>query len=43
MEIFRIKHDIPFMRYAGITSIVSALTFVAAIVALVVYLSLIHI
>lgn len=37
MEIFRIKHDIPFMRYAGITSIISALTFVAAVVALVVY------
>lgn len=31
MELFRIKHDIPFMRYAGVTSIVSALTFVAAI------------
>jgi preprotein translocase subunit SecF len=31
VELFRIKHDIPFMRYAGVTSIVSALTFVAAI------------
>jgi preprotein translocase subunit SecF len=36
MEIFRIKHDIPFMRYAVPTSIVSALTFVAAIFFLVV-------
>jgi preprotein translocase subunit SecF len=31
MEFFRIKKDIPFMRYAGVTSIVSALTFVAAL------------
>ncbi len=37
MEIFRIKHDVHFMRYAGITSVISALTFVAAIVALVFY------
>jgi preprotein translocase subunit SecF len=31
MEFFRIKTDIPFMRYAGVTSIVSAVTFVAAL------------
>ncbi len=31
MEIFHIKHDIPFMRHAVPTSIVSALTFVAAV------------
>lgn len=31
MEFFRIKHDIPFMRYAKVTSVVSALTFVAAV------------
>ena len=37
MEIFRIKHDIPFMHYAGITSVISALTFVAAILGLVFY------
>ncbi len=37
MEIFRIKHDIPFMHYAGITAVISALTFVAAIIALVFY------
>ncbi len=35
MELFRIKHDIPFMRYATGTSIVSALTFVLAVVAIV--------
>lgn len=34
MEFFRIKHDIPFMRYARITTIVSALTFVFAVWAL---------
>jgi len=32
MEFFRIKNDIPFMRYAVSTSVVSMLTFVAAIV-----------
>jgi preprotein translocase subunit SecF len=37
MEIFRIKKDIPFMRYARGTTIVSALTFIAAIVFLVVH------
>ncbi len=31
MEFFRIKNDIPFMSYAGVTSVVSALTFVVAI------------
>ncbi|MHB1587211.1 MAG: protein translocase subunit SecF [Acidiferrobacteraceae bacterium] len=31
MEFFRIKHDIPFMRYARITTIISAVTFVAAV------------
>lgn len=36
MEFFRIKNDIPFMRYAKPTSIVSALTFIAAIVFLAV-------
>ena len=35
MEIFKIKTDIPFMKYAGVTSIVSALTFVLAVAALV--------
>lgn len=34
MELFRIKRDIPFMRYARITTIVSALTFIAAVAAL---------
>jgi len=37
MEIFRIKHDIPFMHYAVGTSVISALSFVAAIVALLYY------
>ena len=32
MEFFRIKNDIPFMRYAVPTSVVSVLTFVAAVV-----------
>ena len=36
MEFFRIKHDIPFMRYARVTSVVSALTFIAAVFFLVV-------
>lgn len=36
MEFFRIKNDIPFMRYAVPTSVVSALTFLAAIVLLAV-------
>lgn len=36
MELFRIKHDIPFMRYAGTTAIVSALTFILAIAAIAV-------
>lgn len=35
MEFFRIKNDIPFMRHAVPTSVVSALTFIAAIVFLV--------
>jgi preprotein translocase subunit SecF len=35
MELFKIKHDIPFMRYATVTSLVSAATFVLAIVFLV--------
>ena len=34
MEFFRIKHDIPFMRYAGITAVISAVTFILAIVAI---------
>ena len=34
MELFRIKNDIPFMRYARITTILSLLTFVAAVAAL---------
>lgn len=36
MEIFKIKHDIPFMSYARVTSFISALTFVLAVVFLVV-------
>lgn len=35
MEFFRIKHDIPFMKYAKPTSLVSGLTFVAAVVFLI--------
>jgi preprotein translocase subunit SecF len=35
MEFFKIKHDIPFMKYATVTTIVSAVTFVLAIVFLV--------
>ena len=31
MEFFRIKKDIPFMSYAGVTSVISVLTFVAAL------------
>ncbi|TPW18740.1 MAG: secF [Halothiobacillaceae bacterium] len=34
MEFFRIKKDLPCMRYAGITAVISALTFVLAIGAL---------
>jgi preprotein translocase subunit SecF len=34
MEIFKLKKDIPFMRYAGITTVVSALMFVVAVGAL---------
>lgn len=36
MEFFRIKKDIPFMSYAGTTTVISAVTFVLAIIALVV-------
>lgn len=35
MELFKIKRDIPFMKYATVTSIVSAVTFILAIVFLV--------
>lgn len=35
MELFRLKRDIPFMRYARSTTIVSAITFIAAIAFLV--------
>ncbi len=34
MEFFRIKHDIPFMRYARITTVISAVMFVLAVGAL---------
>lgn len=34
MEFFRIKNDIPFMRYAKITTVVSAIMFVLAVAAL---------
>ena len=34
MEIFRIKHDIPFMKYAKTATMLSALTFILAILAL---------
>lgn len=34
MELFKIKHDIPFMRYARVTTIISLLTFIAAVGAL---------
>ncbi len=34
LEVFNIKRDIPFMKYAKVTSIFSALTFVAAVAAL---------
>lgn len=34
MEFFRIKHDIPFMRYARITTIISLVTFMMAVGAL---------
>lgn len=36
MEFFRIKHDIPFMRYARITTVISALMFVIAVGAIAV-------
>jgi preprotein translocase subunit SecF len=36
LEVFHIKRDLPFMRYAKGTTIVSAITFIAAIVFLVV-------
>lgn len=32
MEFFRIKHDIPFMRYARVFNIISLVTFLAAVV-----------
>jgi len=35
MELFRIKHDIPFMRYARVTAFFSAATFLLAIVFIV--------
>src|SRR6476661_3525697 len=35
MEFFKIKRDIPFMRYALIFNVISALTFVAAVFFLV--------
>ena len=31
MEFFKIKRDIPFMRYALVFNVISALTFVAAV------------
>ena len=34
MEFFRIKHDIPFMRYARVTTIISLVTFILAVGAL---------
>ncbi|KAF0192129.1 MAG: secF [Gammaproteobacteria bacterium] len=34
MELFRIKRDIPFMRYAGTTAVISAITFVLAVAAI---------
>ena len=34
MEFFRIKHDIPFMRYARVTTIISLVTFILAVAAL---------
>ncbi|MBT9612169.1 MAG: protein translocase subunit SecF [Burkholderiales bacterium] len=34
MELFKIKHDIPFMRYARVTTIISLLMFIAAVAAL---------
>lgn len=36
MEFFRIKKDIPFMSYAGTTTVISAVTFVLAVIALAV-------
>ncbi len=34
MEFFRIKKDIPFMRYARLTTVISLVTFIAAVAAL---------
>ncbi|MGD9786378.1 MAG: protein translocase subunit SecF [Sulfuricellaceae bacterium] len=34
MEFFNIKHDIPFMKYARVTTVISLLTFVLAVAAL---------
>jgi len=34
MELFKVKHDIPFMRYGRITTAISLLTFILAILAL---------
>lgn len=34
MEFFKIKHDIPFMRYARVTTIISLVTFILAVAAL---------
>ena len=34
MEFFKIKHDIPFMRYGRVTTTVSLVTFILAILAL---------
>lgn len=36
MDLFRIKHDIPFMSYGRLTTTISAVTFVLAVVCLVV-------
>ncbi|SMF95924.1 preprotein translocase subunit SecF [Methylomagnum ishizawai] len=35
MELFKIKHDIPFMRYGKITTTISLVTFILAVLALV--------
>ena len=34
IEFFNIKHDIPFMRYGKVTTIISLVTFIAAVFAL---------
>ena len=36
MEFFRIRRDIPFMRHALVFNVISLLTFIAAVVFLVV-------